>query len=49
MTDTLTLTAGTNISLTPDATNDAVTIAVSGTVPSAATAATCSGNAATAY
>jgi hypothetical protein len=47
-TDTLTLTAGTNISLTPDATNDAVTIAVSGTVPSATTAATCSGNAATA-
>lgn len=48
MTDTLTLTAGTNISLTPDATNDAVTIAVSGTVPSATTATTCSGNAATA-
>jgi hypothetical protein len=47
-TDTLTLTAGANIALTPDATNDAVTIAVSGTVPSAATAATCSGNAATA-
>ncbi len=48
MTDTLTLTAGTNISLTPDATNDAVTIAVSGTVPSATTATTCSGNADTA-
>jgi hypothetical protein len=47
-TDTLTLTAGTNISLTPDATNDAVTIAVSGTVPLAATATNCSGNAATA-
>jgi hypothetical protein len=46
VTDTLTLTAGTNISLTPDATNDAVTIAVSGTVPSATTAVTCSGNAA---
>lgn len=48
VTDTLTLTAGTNISLTPDATNDAVTIAISGTVPSATTAVTCSGNAATA-
>jgi hypothetical protein len=48
VTDTLTLTAGTNIALTPDATNDVVTIAVSGTVPSAAAAATCSGNAATA-
>ena len=48
VTDTLTLTAGTNISLTPDATNDAVMIAVSGTVPSAITATTCSGNAATA-
>ena len=47
-TDTLTLTAGTNISLTPDATNDSVTIAVTGTVPSATTATTCSGNAATA-
>ena len=48
VTDTLTLTAGTNIALTPDATNDAVTIAVSGTVPSATTATTCFGNAATA-
>ncbi|MBP2656013.1 MAG: hypothetical protein H6Q73_3582 [Firmicutes bacterium] len=48
VTDTLTLTAGTNIALTPDATNDAVTIAVSGTVASATTAATCTGNAATA-
>jgi hypothetical protein len=38
-TDTLELVAGTNISLTPDATNDRVTINVSGTVASA-TAAT---------
>lgn len=32
-TDTLELAAGTNISLTPDATNDKVTIAFSGTIP----------------
>ncbi len=48
VTDTLTLAAGTNISLTPDATNDAVTIAVTGTVASAATAGSCTGNSATA-
>lgn len=47
-TDTLELTAGANIVLTPDATNDRVTIAVTGTVPAAATAAACTGNAATA-
>lgn len=57
-TDTLEIVAGTNIALTPDATNDRVTIGVSGTVASAATctgnsatattAAACSGNAATA-
>jgi phage-related tail fiber protein len=57
-TDTLEFAAGTNISITPDATNDRVTIAVTGTVASAATctgnaatattAATCTGNAATA-
>ena len=47
-TDTLTLTAGTNISLIPDATNDAVTIALTGTVASAATSGACSGNSATA-
>ncbi|SEP36857.1 hypothetical protein [Propionispora vibrioides] len=49
--DTLEITAGANISLTSDATNDRVTIAVSGTVPSATTAtiaAACTGNAATA-
>ena len=47
-TDTLSLVAGANITISPDATNDAVTIAISGTVPSATTATTCSGNAATA-
>jgi len=47
-TDTLEITAGANITLTPDATNNKVTIAVSGTVPAATTAGTCSGNAATA-
>lgn len=47
-TDTLTLTAGTNIALTPDATNDKVTIGVTGTVAAATTAATCTGNSATA-
>lgn len=36
-TDTLELVAGTNISLTPDTTNDRVTIAVSGTVSNADT------------
>lgn len=35
-TDTLELVAGTNISLTPDTTNDKVTIAFSGTIPSGA-------------
>ena len=44
-TDTLELVAGPNITLTPDATNDRVTIAVTGTVPAAST---CTGNAATA-
>ena len=44
-TDTLELVAGTNIALTPDATNDKLTIAVVGTV---ASAASCTGNAATA-
>jgi hypothetical protein len=48
VTDSLTLAAGANITLTPDATNDAVTIAVSGAVPSATIATACSGNAATA-
>lgn len=47
-TDTLTLAAGQNISITPDATNDAVTIAVTGTVASAASAGTCTGNSVTA-
>jgi hypothetical protein len=36
-TDTLELAAGANISLTPDATNDRVTIEVSGTIPNADT------------
>lgn len=44
-TDTLTLAAGANILITPDATNDKVTIGVTGTVDNAAA---CSGNAATA-
>jgi hypothetical protein len=47
-TDTLELAAGANIALTPDATNDRVTIGVTGTVASASTAAACTGNAATA-
>ncbi|HWR42780.1 beta strand repeat-containing protein [Sporomusa sp.] len=47
-TDTLELAAGTNIALTADSTNDKVTIAVTGTVPAATTATTCTGNAATA-
>jgi hypothetical protein len=38
ITDTLTIIAGTNIALTPDATNDAVTVAVTGKVTSATTA-----------
>ncbi|MEW6104852.1 MAG: hypothetical protein AB1563_00570 [Bacillota bacterium] len=42
-TDTLELAAGTNIALTPDATNDRVTIAVSGTVASASNADTVDG------
>lgn len=42
-TDTLELVAGTNIALTPDATNDRVTIAVSGTVASASDADTVDG------
>ncbi len=46
--DTLELVAGNNIALTPDATNDRVTIGVTGTVAAAATAGTCTGNAATA-
>ena len=56
-TDTLELVAGTNIALTPDATNDRVTIGITGKVASASaadsattatTAGTCTGNAATA-
>jgi hypothetical protein len=50
-TDTLELAAGANIALIPDATNDRVTISVSGKVANAAvadTAVACSGNAATA-
>ncbi len=50
-TDTLELVAGANVALTPDATNDRVTVAVTGKVPSAAaadSAAACTGNAATA-
>lgn len=47
-TDTLELVAGSNIVLTPDATNDRITIGITGTVPTAATAAVCTGNAATA-
>ena len=43
--DTVEFVAGTNITLTGDATNDKVTIGVTGTVPSAAA---CTGNAATA-
>jgi len=39
VTDTLTLTAGTNIKLTPSTSGDSVTVAVSGTVTSAASAA----------
>lgn len=46
--DTLELVAGSNIALAPDATNDRITISVTGTVPAAATAAVCTGNAATA-
>ncbi len=49
--DTLELVAGSNIALTPDATNDRVTIAVTGKVANAAiadTAAVCTGNSATA-
>lgn len=46
--DTLTLAAGPNIALTGDATNDKVTIGVTGTVAAAITAAACTGNAATA-
>jgi hypothetical protein len=50
-TDTLELVPGTNIALTPDATNDRIIIAVTGKVGSASaadTASTCTGNAATA-
>lgn len=47
-TDTLELAGGTNIALTPDATNDRVTISVTGKVASASIADTCIGNAATA-
>lgn len=46
-TDTLALIAGTNIVLTPDATNDAVTIGVTGTVALATSAGTCTGNSVT--
>jgi hypothetical protein len=49
--DTLTIAQGANITITADATNDKLTVAVSGTVPNAtnaATAATCTGNSATA-
>ncbi len=42
-TDTLELAAGANISLTPDAANDKVTIAVTGTVPQAGNANTVGG------
>lgn len=48
VTDTLELIAGANITLTPDSANDRITVAVSGTVPLAATAASCTGNSATA-
>lgn len=47
-TDTLELVAGSNIALAPDATNDRITIGVTGTVPAATNAASCTGNAATA-
>ncbi|MCC5465533.1 gp53-like domain-containing protein [Pelosinus baikalensis] len=50
-TDTLEVVAGTNIALTPDATNDRLTISVTGKVAAATaadTAAACTGNAATA-
>lgn len=53
-TDTLELIPGANITLTPDAANDRITFAVSGKVPSAAsadtaaTASACTGNAASA-
>lgn len=47
-TDTLELVAGSNIALSPDATNDRITIGVTGTVPAATTAGSCTGNAATA-
>ncbi|MDF2927873.1 MAG: hypothetical protein K0Q75_111 [Anaerospora sp.] len=47
-TDTLELVAGSNIALAPDATNDRITIGVTGTVPAATIAASCTGNAATA-
>lgn len=47
-TDTLEIVAGTNIAITPDAVNDRVTIAVTGTVAAATTAGSCTGNAATA-
>jgi hypothetical protein len=47
-TDTLEIVPGANIAVTPDAVNDRLTIAVSGTVPSATTAGSCTGNAATA-
>lgn len=47
-TDTLELVAGTNIALIPDAVNDRVTINVTGTVPLATSAGTCTGNSVTA-
>lgn len=46
--DTLTIAQGANITITADATNYKLTVAVSGTVPNATNAATCTGNAATA-
>jgi hypothetical protein len=45
--DTFSVLAGTNIALTPSATNKNFTIGVTGVVASAATAAACTGNAAT--
>jgi hypothetical protein len=50
-TDSLEIVPGANIAITPDATNDRLIVAVSGAVPNAtnaATAAACTGNAATA-
>lgn len=46
--DTLTIVQGANITITADATNDRLTFDVSGTVPNATNAVTCTGNSATA-